>query len=126
MEEELAAATLLFGRDRASGHEPPERVPMQPQILRCLARIEPFVRRPRSTVAADTFNDRRRQAVSEMIDQHVDHRAVVVGEITQAAPDRLGGSERRPRSGGSTVGLQPTSSNIKQLSRSLALLRRVR
>lgn len=43
MTEQLASGTILLGRNRARRCEPSKRVPMQPEVFRGLARVQPLV-----------------------------------------------------------------------------------
>jgi hypothetical protein len=42
-EVELASRTILLRRDRALCRELTQRIPVNTEVLRCVARVEPFV-----------------------------------------------------------------------------------
>ena len=112
-EEQLATPAGLLGGNRPRCREPPERIPMETQVLRRLSGVKPLV----SLIGAGVLearSDCRRHTIDETVDQQVDRRVAVIAWVTQPTSSI---SEPQPCCIRSRVGLTPICSNLEQPSR---------
>jgi len=124
-EEQLAASAVLLRGDRPRSRKPPERVPMEPEVLRRLSRVKPLVSLI-PTAVLEARNDCCRHTLDETIYEQIDHGAVVNARVSHPARTCRSASEHGRRRTGSLLGPVPICSNSEQPSRLLALPRRVR